>query len=92
MTPIFSITNYAIEEPKKAYPMYFHAESDYYNIPGISGELHFSIIADRVGTCSGVICSACPLNEYGCNTLAGILHVIDHYLPDAKTLHPEFFV
>ena len=54
MTPIFSITDYAIEEPKK--------------------------------------CSACPLNDNSCNTIAEILHVIDHYLPNAKTLYPEFFV
>ena len=92
MKPIFSITDYTIEEPKKPYPMYFYVESDPYNFPRISGELHFSIIADGVGTCSGVICSACPLNNKGCNSVAEILSIVDHYLPDAKTLHPEFFV
>ena len=92
MTPIFSITNYTIEEPKKPYPMHFYVESDSYNIPGISGELHRSIVTGVAGTCSGVICSACPLNEESCNSIDEILSVIDHYLPNAKTLYPEFFI
>ena len=92
MKPIFSIIDYTIEEPKKPYPMYFYAESDHYNFPCIHGELHLSIVTGGVGTCSGVICSACPLNNKGCNSAAEILSIIDHYLPDAKTLHPEFFV
>lgn len=92
MKPIFSITDYIIEEPKKPYPMHFYVESDSYNFPCILGELHLSVVTDGAGTCSGVICSACPLNENGCNTIAEILHVIDHYLPNAKTLYPEFFV
>ena len=92
MKPIFSITDYVIEEPKKPYPMHFYIESDSYNFPSIHGELHLSIVTGKAGTCSGVICSACPLKENSCNTLAGILHVIDHYLPNAKTLYPEFFV
>ena len=92
MKPIFSITDYTIEEPKKPYPMHFYAESDSYNIPDIPGELHFSIIADRVGTCNSIICSACPLSDEGCNSITEILSVIDHYLPNAKILYPEFFV
>ena len=94
MKPIFSITDYIIEEPKKPYPMHFYVESDFYNFPRIHGELHLSIVTGKAGTCSGVICSACPLkwSEEGCNTIAEILHVIDHYLPNAKTLYPEFFV
>ena len=66
--------------------------SVFYSFPRIHDELHLSIAAGGAGTCSGVICSACPLNEKGCNTIAEILHVIDHYLPNAKTLYPEFFV
>ena len=92
MTPIFSIIDYTIEEPKKPYPMHFYTESVSYSFPRIHGELHLSIVTGEVGTCSGVICSACPLNEKGCNTIAEILHVIDHYLPNVKTLYPEFFV
>ena len=92
MKPIFSITDYTIEEPKKPYPMHFYVESDSYNIPGISGELHLSIVTGVAGTCSGVICSACPLNEESCNSIDEILSVIDHYLPNAKTLYPEFFI
>ena len=92
MTPIFSITNYTIEEPKKAYPMYFYVESASYNIPYVFGEIHSSIITDGAGTCDGVICLLCPLNNKGCNSVAEILSIVDHYLPDAKTLHPEFFV
>ena len=92
MKPIFSITDYTIEEPKKPYPMHFYTESDSYNFPRIHDELHLSIVTGGVGTCSGVICSACPLNEKRCNTIAEILHVIAHYLPNVKTLYPEFFV
>ena len=92
MKPIFSIIDYTIEEPKKPYPMHFYTESVFYSFPRILGELHLSIVTGGAGTCSGVICSACPLNEESCNTIAEILHVIDHYLPNAKTLHPEFFV
>ena len=92
MTPIFSITDYAIEEPKKPYPIHFYVESDYYNFPRIPGELHFSIIADRVGTCNCIVCSKCPFSNKGCSSVAKILSVVDHYLPDAKPLHPEFFV
>lgn len=92
MKPIFSITDYTIEKPKKPYPMHFYAESDSYNFPHIHGELHLSIVTGKAGTCSGVICSACPLNDESCNSIAEILSVIDHYLPNAKTLYPEFFV
>ena len=92
MKPIFSITDYIIEEPKKPYPMHFYVESDSYNFPRIRGELHLSIVTGGAGTCSGVICSACPLNDTGCNTIAEILYVINHYLPNAKTLYPEFFI
>ena len=92
MKPIFSITNYTIEKPKNPYPMHFYAESDSYNFPRIRGELHLSLVTGGAGTCSGVICSACPLNDESCNSIAEILSVIDHYLPNAKTLHPEFFV
>ena len=42
MKPIFSITDYTIEEPKKPYPMHFYAESDSYRFPRIHGELHLS--------------------------------------------------
>ena len=92
MTPIFSITHYTTEEPKKQYPMHFYVESDSYNIPDISCELHFSIIADGVGACNGIACSKCPFNDKGCSSVAEILSIVDNYLPDAKTLHPEFFV
>ena len=92
MKPIFSITDYTIEEPKKPYPMHFYAESDDNDFPRIHGELHLSIVTGGAGTCSGVICSACPLNEESCSSIAEILSVIDHYLPNAKTLYPEFFV
>ena len=92
MKPIFSITDYTIEEPKKPYPMHFYVESDDYSFPRIHGELHLSIVTGKAGTCSGVICSACPLNEESCSSIAEILSVIDHYLPNAKTLYPEFFV
>lgn len=91
MKPIFSITDYTIEEPKKPYPIHFYVESDSYSFPRIHGELHLSIVSGA-GTCSGVICSACPLNEESCNSIAEILSVIDHYLPNAKTLYPEFFI
>ena len=92
MKPIFSITDYIIEEPKKPYPMHFYVESDPYNFPRTHGELHLSIVTNGAGTCSGVICSACPLNENSCSTIAGILSIVDHYLPNAKILYPEFFV
>ena len=92
MKPIFSITDYTIEEPKKPYPIHFYVESDSYSFPRIHGELHLSIVAGGPGTCSGVICSACPLNEENCSSIAEILSVIDHYLPNAKTLYPEFFI
>ena len=92
MKPIFSITNYTIEEPKKPYPMHFYVESDSYNIPDIFGELHFSIIADRVGTCNGIGCARCPFNYKSCNSVAEILSIVDHYLPNAKILYPEFFI
>ena len=98
MKPIFSITDYTIEKPKKPYPMHFYAESDGYSFPRIHGELHLSIVTGGAGTCSGVSCSACPLNadddyiEESCNSIAKILSVIDHYLPNAKTLYPEFFI
>lgn len=92
MKPIFSITDYTIEEPKKPYPMHFYVESDSYSFPRIHGELHLSIVTGVAGTCSGVICSACPLNAESCNSIAKILSVIDHYLPNAKTLYPEFFI
>ena len=92
MKPIFSITDYTIEKPKKPYPMHFYAESDPYNIPRIHGELHLSIVTGEAGTCSGVTCSTCPFNDKSCNSIAEILSVIDHYLPNAKTLYPEFFV
>ena len=92
MKPIFSITDYTIEEHKKAYPMYFYTESNAIKLPVVFGELHFSIVANNAGTCSGVDCSTCPLNNKGCNSIAEILSIINHYLPDAKTLHPEFFV
>ena len=92
MKPIFSITNYTIEEPKKPYAMHFYAESDSYNFPRILGELHFSIIADGVGTCNGIVCSKCPFNDKGCRAVTKILSVIDHYLPNAKTVYPELFI
>ena len=92
MKPIFSITDYITEESKKPYPMHFYVESDSYSFPRIPGELHLSIVTGVAGTCSGVICSACPLNEEGCNSIDEILSVIDHYLPNAKTLYPEFFI
>ena len=92
MKPIFSITDYTIEEPKKPYPMHFYAESDSYSFPRIHNELHLSIVIGGAGTCSGVICSACPLNAESCNSITEILSVIDHYLPNAKILYPEFFV
>ena len=92
MKPIFSITDYTVEEPKKPYPMHFYAESASYNFPRIHGELHLSIVTGGAGTCSGVICSACPLSEENCSSIAEILSVIDHYLPNAKTLYPEFFI
>ena len=92
MKPIFSITDYTIEEPKKPYPMHFYAESDDDNFPRIHGELHLSIVTGGAGTCSGVICSACPLNEESCSLIAEVLSVINHYLPNAKILHPEFFI
>ena len=92
MTPIFSIIDYTIEKPKNPYPMHFYAESDPYIFPRIHGELHFSIVTGGAGTCSGISCSACPLNAENCNSIAEILSVIDHYLPNAKTRYPEFFV
>ena len=92
MKPIFSIIDYTIEEPKKPHPMYFYVESDPYNIPGISGELHFSIVADGVGTCNSIVCSKCPFNDKGCRAVTKIFPLINHYLPNAKILHPEFFV
>ena len=92
MTPIFSITDYAIEEPKKPYPIHFYVESESNRLPYAFGEIHFSIIRDGVGTCDGVDCSICPLNNKGCHSIAKILSIVNHYLPDAKTLHPEFFV
>lgn len=92
MKPIFSITDYIIEEPKKPYPIHFYVESDSYSFPRIHSELHISIVTGGAGTCSGVICSACPFNEKGCSSIAELLSVIDHYLPNAKTLYPEFFI
>ena len=92
MKPIFSITDYTIEEPKKPYPMHFYVESDSYRFPRIHGVLHLSVVTGVAGTCSGIVCSACPLNEERCNSLAEILSVIDHYLPNAKILYPEFFI
>lgn len=92
MKPIFSITDYTIEEPKKPYPMHFYVESDPYSFPSIRGELHRSIVTDGVGTCYGMVCSKCPFNEESCDSTAEILSVIDHYSPNAKTLYPEFFI
>ena len=92
MKPIFSIIDYTTEEPKKPYPMHFYTESVSDSFPRIHGELHPSIVTGGIGTCNGVICSACPLNEENCNSIDEILSVIDHYLPNAKTLYPEFFV
>ena len=92
MTPIFSITDYTVKGSKKPYPMHFYVESDSYNFPHIPGELHLSIVTGEAGTCNGVICSACPFNNESCDSIDEILSVIDRYLPNAKTLYPEFFI